>query len=99
MVRGGHVARVAKLALPLLRATSENVALEDAREFELAGGGTLEAFLRTGVGFNLGHSYVPSEGWFLCPTALAMTSAFDGFLLLRRAPAANGVLAGSLVIS
>src|SRR5215207_4718329 len=81
MVRSGHVARVAELALPLLGAAREQVALEHAGELELAGSGTLEAFLRAGVGFNLGHSCVPSEGWFLCPTAQTMTSAFGGFLV------------------
>ena len=60
VVRGGHVARVAKLALALLRPPREEVALEHASKLELAGRGSLEALLRTGVGFDLGHSYSPA---------------------------------------
>src|SRR3954467_2767492 len=69
MMRGRHVRTVARLALALLRATGQQVALEDVSELELAGRRALETLLGTGVSLDLGHGYVRvTEGQFLCPS-------------------------------
>src|SRR5688572_4406227 len=79
VVRGGHVARVTELALALLGAAGEQVALEHAGELELAGRGALEPLLRAGMGLYLGHSYVTLGGCVLCPSRFGMTSHFHQF--------------------
>src|ERR1700759_5549546 len=57
VVRGRHVAGVAELALPLLATAGQEMALERARELELAGGGLFKPLLGTGMSLDLGHGY------------------------------------------
>src|ERR1043165_5082165 len=54
-MRERHVRCVAQLALPLLRATRQQVALEHASKLELARRGLLEPLLGAGMSLDLGH--------------------------------------------
>src|SRR4029079_8240596 len=57
MMRVGHVGTVSRLALALLGAPRQQVALEHVRKLEFAAGGALEPLLCTGVSLDLGHGW------------------------------------------